>query len=134
MIKDLSVFIILLLLLSSSIYAQELNSKKNKEDVITKPGKIESVTATGDKMTVKDESGSVLMEVTDEGTAGSITLPALSSIGTYGNKLYNMSDSLYWNGTALGTAGSAGGWTDDGSAVRLSTSTDKVGIGYKCTE
>ncbi len=103
MIKDLSVFIILLLLLSSSIYAQELNSKKNKEDVITKPGKIESVTATGDKMTVKDESGSVLMEVTDEGTAGSITLPALSSIGTYGNKLYNMSGSLYWNGTALGT-------------------------------
>ncbi|MDP1745262.1 MAG: hypothetical protein Q8L90_06785, partial [Bacteroidota bacterium] len=39
----------------------------------------------------------------------------------------------YWNGTAwapLGAGGStAGGWTDDGNVVRLTTSTDFVGIG-----
>lgn len=39
----------------------------------------------------------------------------------------------YWNGTAwapLGAGGStAGGWTDDGTVVRLTTSTDFVGIG-----
>jgi hypothetical protein len=39
----------------------------------------------------------------------------------------------YWNGTAwapLGAGGStSGGWTDDGTVVRLTTSTDFVGIG-----
>ena len=38
----------------------------------------------------------------------------------------------YWNGTAwapLGGGATAGGWTDDGTVVRLTTSTDFVGIG-----
>ncbi|MES2397110.1 MAG: hypothetical protein V4549_13955 [Bacteroidota bacterium] len=38
----------------------------------------------------------------------------------------------YWNGTAwapLGGGSTAGGWTDDGTVVRLTTSTDFVGIG-----
>lgn len=39
----------------------------------------------------------------------------------------------YWNGTAWaplgGGSGGAGGWTDDGTVVRLTTSTDFVGIG-----
>jgi len=129
MIKDLSVFIILLFLLSLSIYAQELKSSKDNDTNFKTPGKIEGVTANGDKITVKDEDSNVLMEVTDEGDAGSIFLEPLSSIGIYNNKLYNMGGSLIWNGNALGTAGSAGGWTDEGPIVRLSSSTDKVGIG-----
>jgi len=81
------------------------------------------------QMKVKDNESNVLMEVTDEGTVGSITLPPGSAPGTTTNKLYNVSGSLYWNGNELGTAGSVGGWTDGGTNVYLTTSTDKVGIG-----
>ena len=86
------------------------------------------------QLTVKDQDPKgpyTLLQVNDEGSAGSITLFSLSSIGTPTNKLYNIGSSLFWNGTALGTAESAGGWSDDGSVIRLSNSADKVGIsGY----
>ncbi len=81
------------------------------------------------KMTVKDTDAHVLMEVNDEGDVGSITLPSGSAPDTPTYKLYNVSGTLWWNGSALGTAGNAGGWTDDGTVVRLATGTDKVGIG-----
>ena len=82
------------------------------------------------KMTVKDNASNVLMEVNDEGIVGSITIPAgAGAPTTKTNKLYNIGGSLFWNGSALGTAGSSGGWTDDGSVVRLSKSTDRIGVG-----
>jgi hypothetical protein len=82
------------------------------------------------KMTIRNSSNYILMEVNDEGTKGSITIPDTStSISVETNKLYNLNGTLIWNGTALGTAGSAGGWTDGGSNVYLTTLTDKVGIG-----
>ena len=82
------------------------------------------------QMTVKDSDDNVLMQVNDESTVGSMTVPSSGSApSTTTNKLYNVSGALYWNGSELGTAGSAGGWTDNGTVVRLSTSTDKVGIG-----
>lgn len=87
-------------------------------------------TVLAQKMTVKDNASNVLMEVNDEGTVGSITVPSGSGAPTATlNKLYNINGSLYWNGSALGTAGSAGGWNDDGSVVRLSNSTDRIGVG-----
>ena len=82
------------------------------------------------KMIVKDSDSNVLMEVNDEGTMGSITLPDTNvTLSSETNKLYNLNGSLIWNGSVLGTAGSAGGWTDGGSVVHLSNGTDKVGIG-----
>ena len=83
------------------------------------------------QLTVKDQEATpnTLLLVNDEGTSGSITLPPLSSIGTSANKLYNIGNSLFWNGIALGTSGSAAGWTDLGSNVILSSPSDKVGIG-----
>jgi hypothetical protein len=81
------------------------------------------------KMTVKDADANVLMEVNDEGLVGSITVPSGSAPSTTAYKLYNVGGSLYWNGAALGMSVSAGGWTDDGTMVRLTTSTDNVGIG-----
>lgn len=85
--------------------------------------------AYAQKMTVKDSDAHVLMEVNDEGDVGSITLPSGSAPGTPTYKLYNVSGTLWWNGSALGTAGSAGGWTDSDGNVCLTTSGDKVGIG-----
>lgn len=82
------------------------------------------------KMTVKDSEGHVLMEVNDEGVIGSIMLPdAKTALSTELHKLYNLNGVLIWNGDTLGTAGSAGGWTDGGTDVYLTTTEDNVGIG-----
>ena len=69
------------------------------------------------QLTIKDQDATpnTLLQVNDEGDAGSITLPPLSSIGTVANKLYNIGNILFWDGIALGTSGSAAGWTDLGS-------------------
>jgi hypothetical protein len=90
--------------------------------------------ANAQKMTVKDNDGNILMEVNDEGTTGSISLPAGETPSATSNKLYNVSGSLFWNGTALGMSGSAGGWTDGGANVYTTTSTDMVGIGTSTPE
>jgi len=86
------------------------------------------------QMTVTDSDDNVLMKVYDEGTTGSIYLPSGSAPFFKPGKLYNQNGALYWSGTALGMAGSAGGWTDNGSVVRLTTATDKVGIGTSSSE
>ena len=81
-------------------------------------------------MSVKDSEGHMMMEVNDEGVMGSITLPDTNTaLSSETNKLYNLDGSLIWNGTVLGSVVNAGGWTDDGSVVRLTIGTDKVGIG-----
>jgi len=86
--------------------------------------------ASAQKITVKDSDDNVLMEVIDEGTVGSITLRDTTVIpSVITNKLYVFNGILHWNGTALGPAGGAGGWVDDGTIVRLNTVTDMVGIG-----
>jgi hypothetical protein len=84
------------------------------------------------QMTVKDSNDNVLMNVEDEGTQGSIGLSrfaAESAPAIVTDKLYNVAGTLYWNGVALGSTASAGGWTDSGANVCLSNSTDRVGIG-----
>ncbi|MBN1781794.1 hypothetical protein JW948_11755 [bacterium] len=54
------------------------------------------------QMTVKDASANVLMTVNDEGSEGSITLPAGSAApSTTTNKLYNVTGDLYWDGTKM---------------------------------
>jgi hypothetical protein len=57
------------------------------------------------QLSVKDQetSPNTLLQVNDEGAAGSITLPSLSSIGDYGSKLYNYDGTLHWNGNELAT-------------------------------
>lgn len=79
---------------------------------------------------VKNSSAEILLEINDEGTDGSsITIPSGSEPSGTNNKLYNDGGTLKWDGSALGTAGSAGGWTDGGSNVYLTTTDDNVGIG-----
>jgi trimeric autotransporter adhesin len=69
------------------------------------------------KMTVEDSDGNVLMEVTDEDTAGSIMLPLGAAPGTTTNKLYNVGGSLYWSGTALGIGASNINGLSDGRVL-----------------
>lgn len=87
-------------------------------------------TVQAQKMAVKDTDGNVLMEVIDEGKIGSITLPDTAArIHVETNRLYNYDGTLIWNGSALGTSGSAGGWTVDTDTVSLTSNDNLVGIG-----
>lgn len=84
------------------------------------------------QMNVKDNDNHILMQVNDEGTMGSITLPDTNAaLSTQTNKLYNLNGSLIWNGTALGAAGSSdfsnGG--EAGGAERTLGNTDNFGLG-----
>lgn len=124
--KCIAIILMVISVSCLSIYAQD--AQDNIGNVNNK-NETDENTATNDKMKVKDEDGNILMEVTDEGNGGSIYLKPNPLISSPADKLYNIGSTLYWNGSAIGTAGSAGGWTDDGSVVRLSLSTDKVGIG-----
>ncbi len=65
----------------------------------------QSPQATGDNIKFKNSSGSAIITFTDEGSnKGSITLPSMTSdpsITT--NKLYNVSGTLKFNGSAVGS-------------------------------
>ncbi|MBN1781672.1 hypothetical protein JW948_11135 [bacterium] len=53
------------------------------------------------KMIVEDLDANMLMEVNDEGSVGSITLPQGSAPPETADKLYNVDGVLNWNGSAL---------------------------------
>lgn len=79
---------------------------------------------------VKDSDGHTLIQINDEGdNGGSITIPDASTVSFTDDKLYNIGSKLFWEGSELGTIGAAGGWTDDGTDVYLTTNSDNVGIG-----
>ena len=111
----LPIFLIAFSLFTFSItHAQE---KQKKEIIVDKPNKANRTQkttipnapqATGDKVIIKDEQGNSLIEINDEGTYGTITLPSTSSNpGVVTNKLYNVNGTLNFNGTALGSGGAS---------------------------
>ncbi len=77
---------------------------------------------------IKDGTSNTLLKINDEGNAGSVILPPLSSITDPAGKLYNLSGTLVWNGSPLGSS-TLGGWTSTTSKIYNTTLTDKVGIG-----
>jgi hypothetical protein len=82
------------------------------------------------KVGIGTQNPTHLLTVNGAAKLGSITLRDTTvSPSVIANKLYVLNGMLYWNDTALETANSAGGWTDDGTVVRLNTITDRVGMG-----
>lgn len=81
--------------------------------------------AAAQEMMVTDSDANVLMQVNDEGDAGSLTLPpAPAAPADNADKLHNVNGVLYWQDAQLGT-----GWTRTGSDVHLTNPSDNVGIG-----
>ena len=85
-------------------------------------------TLTFAQLIVKDQDATphTLLQVNDEGVAGSITLNQLSTIGTATSKLYNLGGVLYWAGSPLATGGSSP-WIVNGSNIYYTAG--NVGIG-----
>ena len=82
--------------------------------------------AMAQKMTVKDSDSNVLMEVNDEGNVGSIMLPdANAAPHSTTNKLYNLSGTLYLNGSALTTTAN-NPWQRSGTFVRSEEHTSEL--------
>lgn len=125
--KKLTLSVTLLLLFSTFLFAQEIKQKVKQADETKAVKDNQGIRSVGDKVTFKDGS-TVLMEIENEGSAGSIILPDVAE-ELSGTKLYNLGGNLYWGGSQLGTAGSAGGWTRTGTNVHLTNNGDLVGIG-----
>ena len=75
---------------------------------------------------IKDTDTNSLIEINDEGTTGSITLPSGGTPGSLKNKLYNDGGALKWSGSTLATGSSL--WTLGASDV-IYYNSGKVGIG-----
>lgn len=83
-----------------------------------------------DVIRVRDDDSNILFEVNDEGLVGSITLKDTSiapEITT--NKIYGINGALHYNGISLASQDSSAGWTHISPILRLSTISDKVGVG-----
>ncbi|MBN1996711.1 tail fiber domain-containing protein [candidate division KSB1 bacterium] len=76
------------------------NSANNRHQSVTT-----GIQQVPEKMTVKNSSGQLLLDITDEGGFGSITIPSGSAVAVPDGKLYNLSGTLYWNGTELEAGG-----------------------------
>lgn len=144
---------LLLLLFTSNIYAQEVesNSKKGKE--IQKTEKVNSPLAITDEIKFKNETDNAIITITDEGNnAGSILLPSVGSL-LNGAKLYSNGINLFWgnsqlngsngateinelsdaqyDGSSLYIGNGAGGINDDGG--NLNTAVGKNALNFNTT-
>ncbi|MCB0753909.1 MAG: hypothetical protein KDC52_20730, partial [Ignavibacteriae bacterium] len=94
-----------LLLLSVSIYAQESETDGKKSNKIEGTEKVDSPQAVGDKVRIKDGT-TTLIEINNEGSAGSILLPSVGGLLS-GSKLYSNGVNLFWGSSQLNGGGGA---------------------------
>ena len=92
--KQIFKLLTILFILSFSIYAQEVKTDENATNKSEGSEKVDSPQANGDKVIIKDGT-TTLIEIKNEGSAGSIFLPSVGSVLT-GSKLYSNGVNLFW--------------------------------------
>ena len=97
--KNNILLLAILLLLSISIYAQEAETDGKKTNKIEGTEKVDSPQAVGDKVRIKDGT-TTLIEINNEGIAGSIMLPSVGCVLS-GSKLYSNGVNLFWGNSQL---------------------------------
>lgn len=126
--KKLVIPIFLFFNFSTFLFAQEVKEKElpsSENKTVIMPNKTQAV---GDKVTIKD-GATVLLEIENEGNAGSIRLPNINVDPIDDIKLYNSGGNLYWGLNQLGTSGSSNIWTRSGTSIYPSGLGDNIGIG-----
>ena len=109
-------YVLLIVLFSFSLIIAQDKEKKDDEKPSTKI--INSTQSTGDKINFKDNDGNTLITITDEGTTGSITIPLSGSAPSpTTNKLYNLGNKLFFNGSAVSSGGGAGSLNELSDAI-----------------
>ncbi|MCW8849469.1 MAG: hypothetical protein OQJ81_05760, partial [Melioribacteraceae bacterium] len=101
--KHYTMLLVVIFILSFSIYAQKTDSKKTDKTKGTE--KIDSPQAVGDKVRIKDGT-TTLIEINNEGSAGSILLPSVGGLLS-GSKLYSNGVNLFWGSSQLNGGGGA---------------------------
>ena len=103
--KNYTLLLATLFFMSFSLYAQEAKTDSKKINLIEESEKIDSPQATGDRIKIKDGT-TTLIEIKNEGSAGSILLPSVGSV-LNGSKLYSNGVNLFWGNTQLNGGGGA---------------------------
>ncbi len=102
--KRLATFILFFALLSTVVPQKVEDEKSDKiKNKISSIDGTNETQAFGDKITFKNGT-KTLIEIEEEGTAGSIVIPDGGFFGATTNKLYNFGGNLFWNGAQLGLA------------------------------
>ena len=115
-----------LLLVITAIHLQAQTTKPNK---VGNLNRISAVADAGDKVSIMNSTGDVLIDINDEAVGGSITFPPLTTIANSANKLYNLGNVLYWNNEPLGHSSVNNAWYIAGQNVLLSDPSHLIGIG-----
>lgn len=118
-----STAIFLFCLISSIIINSQIH--ENSNDI--KMNSAAQSDSAENRIQFNDHLGNPVLEIIEETNGASIKLPSLQSINNPLNKLYNLSDVLYWGNNPL--SASSAGWLLNNSNVVLSNLNSNVGLG-----
>lgn len=118
-----STTIFLFCLISSITY----NSQTQENSIAIKMNTAAQSDSSENRIQFKDHLGNPVLEIVEETNGASIKLSSLQSINNPLNKLYNISDVLYWGNIPLSL--SSAGWLLNNNNVVLSNLNSNVGLG-----
>ena len=85
--------------------------------------------SSADKIIIKNSNNEIMLELNNEVGGGSISLPPITSINHSASKLYNLSNTLYWDNNPIGLLEQEAPWDISNNYITLSEPNNLVGIG-----